>query len=313
MAVVALDERLLDLVDENVEVEKIASGCVFTEGPVWHSKERHLTFSDIYDVHGGTMYRWTRDGGQQVFRRPSALANGNTYDHEGNLITCHHERFVSKTAPDGTVTTLVDRFGEARLNSPNDVICVESGDLIFTDPVYGLRQPDGSIVGQEYPFAGVFLYSQENGSLRSLISDIASPNGLAVSPDGGTLYVCDTAAQLVHAFSITPHEGTVGDHRVVCNLNVGEYQGRPDGMKLDVQGNIYVAGNSKEGIWVFAPDGTLLGLIGVGEETNRQGTALGGPANLAWGDDDWQTIYATAVTSVYRLRMKVPGQPVRID
>ena len=112
MAVVVLDKRLLDLVDEDVEVEKIASGCVFTEGPVWHPKERHLTFSDIYDVHGGTMYRWTRDGGQQVYRRPSGKANGNTYDHTGNLITCHHDRFVSKTAPDGTVSTTSQRYLE---------------------------------------------------------------------------------------------------------------------------------------------------------------------------------------------------------
>jgi gluconolactonase len=312
MAVVVLDQRLLDLVDEDVEVEKIAGGCVFTEGPVWHSRERHLTFSDIYDVHGGTLYRWTRDGGQQVFRRPSGHANGNTYDNAGNLITCHHERYVSITSPDGKVSTLVDHFGDARLNSPNDVICAPNGDLLFTDPVYGLRQPDGSIVDQEYPFSGVFLYSRENGAVVSLASDIPSPNGLALTADGRTLYVCNTGGQTVHAFNVMS-EGRVGDHRVVCNLNLEGHQGRPDGMKLDSLGNIYVAGNSQEGIWVFAPDGTLLGFIGVGEETNRQGTAPGGPANLAWGDDDWQTIYATAVTSVYRLRMKVPGQPVRID
>ena len=312
MAVVVLDNRLLDLVDEDVQVEKIASGCVFTEGPVWHPRERHLTFSDIYDEHGGTMYRWTEAGGAQVFRRPSNRANGNTYDHEGNLITCHHDRYISITKPDGSVSTLVDRFGDARLNSPNDVICAPDGDVLFTDPVFGLRQPDGSIVGQEYPFSGVFRYSPADGSLVSLISDIASPNGLALTDDGSVLYVCETGAQKVHAFNVMS-EGRVGDHRVVCDLNQGEHQGRPDGMKLDERGNIYVAANSPEGIWVFAPDGTLLGFIGVGEEMNRLGTAPGGPANIAWGDDDRRTIYATAVTSVYRLRMKVAGQPGRLD
>ena len=310
MAVVVMDQRLLDLVDEDVQPEKIATGYVFTEGPVWHPTERHLTYSDIYDDHAGTMYRWTEAGGAQVFRRPSDHANGNTYDLAGNLITCHHDRYLSRTRPDGTIERLVERFDGHRLNSPNDVICdPRTGDLLFTDPTYGLRQPDGSIVGDEYGFAGVFRYSVSEGGLVSLVSDIESPNGLALTDDGRTLYVCNTSSQTVSAFNVMS-EGRVGDHRIVCNLNHGDRQGRPDGMKLDSLGNIYVAGNSADGIWVFAPDGTLLGLIGVGEEINRQGTAPGGPANLAWGDDDHQTIYATAVTSVYRLRMKVPGQAV---
>ena len=252
-----------------------------------------------------------RDGGQQVYRRPSGKANGNTYDHTGNLITCHHDRFVSKTAPDGTVSTLIDHFGDARLNSPNDVICVENGDLIFTDPTYGLRQPDGSTAGQEYPFSGVFRYSQADGSLRVLIEDNTSPNGLAVSPDGSKFYICNTGGQTVSVYDVQG-DGSLANGRVLCTLSEGEHQGRPDGMKLDAAGNLYVAGNSKDGIWVFTPDGTLLGFIGTGEEMNRQGTAPGGPANLAWGDDDWQTMYATAVTSVYRLRMKVPGQAVKV-
>jgi gluconolactonase len=312
MAVVVLDKRLLDLVDEDVEVEKIASGCVFTEGPLWHSRERHLTYCDIYDEHGGTMYRWTASGGAQVFRRPSNHANGNTYDHQGRLITCHHDRYISVTATDGTVSTLVDHYGDARLNSPNDVICLANGDLIFTDPVYGLRQPDGSIVGQEYPHSGVFRYSQADGSLTLLIDDNTSPNGLAVSDDGAKFYICNTGGQTVSVYDVQA-DGSLANGRVFCTLKEGDHQGRPDGMKLDSQGNVYVAGNSAEGLWVYAPDGTLLGFIGIGEEVNRQRTAPGGPANLAWGDDDWQTIYATAVTSVYRLRMKVAGQPVLLS
>jgi gluconolactonase len=311
MAVVVIDKRLLDLVDEDVKVDKIATGYIFTEGPVWHPKERHLTFSDIFDEHGGTMYRWTEKDGAQVFRRPSEHSNGNTYDHQGRLITCQHDRRLVHTKPDGTTEVLADRYNGARLNSPNDVICTPDGDLIFTDPTFGLRQPDGSIAGQEYRHAGVFRLSKD-GSLTMLVDSIEAPNGLAMTDDGSKFYVCDTRAQTVSVWDVDASGGLKNGH-VLCIARHEGHEGRPDGMKLDSLGNIYVAGNSAEGIWVFDPDGVLLGFIGTGEEMNRQGSAPGGPANLAWGDDDWQTIYATAVSSVYRLRMKVPGQPVRID
>jgi sugar lactone lactonase YvrE len=175
-----------------------------------------------------------------------------------------------------------------------------------------LRQADGSIVGQEYPYSGVFRYKPSDGVLTPMIQDNPSPNGLAMSADGTKFYICNTGAQTVSVYDVRP-DGNLENGRVLCNLSQGEHQGRPDGMKLDALGNIYVAANSPEGIWVFDPDGTLLGFIGTGEEINRQGTAPGGPANIAWGDDDWQTIYATAVTSVYRLRMKVPSQQVRLS
>jgi sugar lactone lactonase YvrE len=304
MAVVVLDQRLLDLIDPDVKVEKIATGYVFTEGPIWHPKEHHLTYSDVY---GDAMYRWTPSGGAQVFRSPSEHANGNTYDHQGRLITCLHDRRLIRTNPDGSTEDLATHFDSARLNSPNDVICLPNGDLIFTDPNYGLRQPDGSIAGQEYPACGL----TPDGTLTLLLDSIPSPNGLALTDDGRTLYVCNTAAQTVHAFDVTS-EGAVGNGRVVCELKRGDAQGRPDGMKLDSRGNLWVAGNGPEGIWVFEPGGSLLGFVGTGDEINRQRTAPGGPSNMAWGDDDWQTIYATAVTSVYRLRAKIPGQPVRI-
>jgi gluconolactonase len=312
MAVTVLDSRMLDIVEEGAEAEQIATGYVFTEGPVWNRRERHLTFSDIYDEHGGTLYRWTAATGSIVFRRPSNHANGNTYDHAGNLITCEHDRRVSITKPDGTVAALVEHFGEARLNSPNDVICLTNGDLIFTDPTYGLRQRDGSIQGQEYAYAGVFRYSPASKMLKPLVQDVPSPNGLAISADGMKFYLCDTSGQTVNVYDVQA-DGSLANGRVFCSLRQGEHHGRPDGMKLDELGNVYVAANSPEGIWVFAPDGTLLGFIGLGEEQNRLGTGPGGPANLAWGDDDWRTIYSTAVTSVYRVRMKVAGQPVTID
>lgn len=311
MTITIVDKRLLDLVDEDVKVEQISRGHRFTEGPVWHPVERHLTFSDIRERK---LYRWTEKGATVTLQDPSGTSNGNTYDHRGRLITCHHDRYLSAMTPDGSVTKLVERYGDARLNSPNDVICTPDGDLIFTDPTYGLRQPDGSVLEQEYPYAGVFRYSPGDGALRLLAEDFVAPNGLAITDDGKTLYVDDSRELHVRAFDVLA-DGGLSNDRVVCQIGYGEESGLvPDGMKLDSLGNLYVTANNRLGVWVYTPDGTLLGMIGVGEEESsfRPGT-LGGPANLCWGDDDWQTMFVTAVSSVYRLRMKVAGQPVRVS
>jgi sugar lactone lactonase YvrE len=301
MAVVALDSRLNDLVDPDVQVDQIATGFVFTEGPLWNNRDRTLTFSD---VRTGIMRRWhEKDGSVVVVREGAAngISNGNTWDKDGNMLTCEHDgRRVSRTLPDGSVETFVAKWGDARLNSPNDVITALNGDVVFTDPTYGLRQPDGSIVGQEYPFPGVFRYSLEKGTLQALVRDFDAPNGLALTADDSKMYICDTRQQIIRVFDVAP-DGVLSNSRVFCEAKHGDASGRPDGMKLDSLGNVYLAANSPEGIWVFDPDGKLLGFIGVGES----------PANLAWGGDDWQTLYVTAQTSVYRLRMKVPGQPVR--
>jgi gluconolactonase len=297
MTIVALDDRLAELVVLHTEPEKIATGFVFTEGPLWHPRERHFTFSD---VRADTMYRWTEAAGATVLRRPSGGSNGNTYDRQGRLITCEHaNRRLSRTLPDGTIETVAGDYDGKRLNSPNDVICTPSGDLIFTDPPYGLLQPDRSIVGQELPFFGVFRVRAGGGALELLIGDMERPNGLVISPDGRRLMVCDTDRGHVRAWNVAA-DGSLSGGAVFAEVKHGGTTGRPDGMKLDERGNLYVAANTAEGVWVFSPEGTLLGLIGLPEP----------PANIAWGGDNWSTLYATAQTSVYRLPMKVAGQPV---
>ncbi len=313
MAVIVVDDRLLDLVDADVEVEQITTGYVFTEGPVWHSRERHLTFSDIFDEHGGTQYRWSEEGGAQILRRPSNHANGSTYDRLGRLITCEHDRRLVRIHPDGTVESLAERHGDARLNSPNDVIRDRhSDDLIFTDPPYGLRDPEGNIVGREYGENAIFRLRASTGELQYLTGDLETPNGLVMTDDGSTLIVADTAHHVVYSWDVQD-DGSLANRRLFSELRLGDAAGGPDGMKLDVHGNLYVAGGTAEGVWVFDPQGTLLGCIGVGPELNRRGTGPGGPANLCWGGDDWQTMFATTVRSVYRFRMKVAGQPVVIE
>jgi gluconolactonase len=296
MPIIALDNRLAELIDLDAQPEQIASGFVFTEGPLWHPRERHLTFSD---VRGDTMYRWSASGGTTVFRKPSNIANGNTWDRDGNLITCEHAgRRLSRTKEDGSVETIASDYEGKQLNSPNDVICLSNGDLVFTDPPYGLRRPDGSFGPQAIPFQGVFRCTPD-GMVTALVSDFNRPNGLVVSDNGRTLYVCDTDQHHVRAFDIGA-DGSVSNSRLFADLQYGDATGRPDGMKLDSFGNLYVAANTMEGIWVFDPSGALIGLIGLPET----------PANLAWGGDDWRTMFVTASTSVYRLPMKAPGQPV---
>jgi sugar lactone lactonase YvrE len=296
--IVALDPRLHSIVDPNATYEKIADGFIFTEGPVWHSREKHLTFSDI---QGNTLYRWTEGNGHEVFRRPSGEANGNSYDRQGRLLTCEHKgRRVSRTAADGSVETLASHFEGGQLNSPNDVVCASNGDLYFTDPPYGLRQPDGSFAAQDLDFCGVFRLSPD-GALTLLVSDFIRPNGLVLSADEKRMFIADTQEHHVRVFDVTP-DGLSGGE-VFCDVSHEGAIGRPDGMKLDQQGNLYVTGNTDHGVWVYDPQGTLLGFIGVGEP----------PTNCAFGDDDWKTLYVTARTSVYRVRLKVPGMPVVIE
>jgi sugar lactone lactonase YvrE len=302
MPITVRDNRLNDLVASDAEPEKIASGYQFTEGPVWHSRDESLIFSD---VRGGAMYRWTERGGATVFRQASGVGNGNTYDPQMRLLTCEHEgRRVSRTAADGTVETLVSHYQGKRLSSPNDVICTRSGDVIFTDPPYGLRRPDGTFGPQEIPFNGVFRLSA-SGELKVLVEDFERPNGLVLSQDGARLFIADTAHEHVRVFDVGS-DGSLSNGRIFVEGFQAQVGGaataRPDGMKLDSLGNLYVAANTAEGVWVFSPQGELLGNIALPET----------PANLAWGGAGWRTLFVTATTSVYRLPMKVAGQAVPI-
>lgn len=301
MAIAAADARLSELVDLNAKPDRIATGYQFTEGPVWDGRAKNLTFSD---VRGGIMYRWTEAGGASVFRQPSQFGNGNTYDPEWRLVTCEHSgRRVSRTDAGGNIETVVSHYQGNRLNSPNDVVVTRGGDIIFTDPPYGLRQPDGSIVGQEVPFNGVYRVSANGGSITVLADDFERPNGLVLTADESHLLIADTAHGHVRIFELTPG-GALRNGRIFVDTFPGrtgqEHGPRPDGMKLDERDNLYVAANTSEGVWVFDSSGTFLGTIGLDET----------PANLAWGGDDWRTLFITATTSVYRVRMNVGGQPV---
>lgn len=278
--------RLKSLIEPG-DPEQIATGFAFTEGPVWHP-DGYLLFSDI---PANRTYRWSPDGAVAVWREPSGHANGLTLDRQGRLLACEHgNRRVSRVEADGTAVTLADRFGGKRLNSPNDLVVAPDGAIYFSDPPYGI-QPEQ----REQPCNGVYRL-QPDGTLDLLADDFERPNGLAFSPDASTLYVDDSGRRHLRAFDVRP-DGTLANSRILADLDHPQ-PGSPDGMKVDLEGHLYVTGAT--GVWVFEPDGTHLGVIVTPER----------PANCAWGDADRQTLYVTARTSLYRVRATVPGCPI---
>lgn len=297
MTIVPVRAEIEDLVDISADIEKIASGFLFTEGPVWSAADQRLLFSDI---PGDCIYGWSEGEGAAVFRRPSGQANGNTIDWEGRLLTCEHaNRRISRTGPDGAPFALVDSYQGKRLNSPNDLVCAANGDVYFTDPPYGLRRADGTFAAQELPFQGIFRWSARTGDLALLAYDFVRPNGIALSSDESRLYVADTQLAHIRVFDVNV-DGRAENGRVFVETEHEGVKARPDGIKIDERGNLYVASSTPQGVWVYDPDGRLLGQIGIAEN----------PANLGFGGPTWRTLFITAQTSVYRVELKVAGQPV---
>ena len=277
----------LSTILETTQAERLATGFVFTEGPLWHPDG----FYYFVDVRASMLYRITPGRPHEVVREKSGGGNGTTFDLQGRLILCEGDnRRVTRRATDDRFEVLVDRFEGKRLNRPNDVVCRSDGSIYFTDP--GLRVP---LAEREVPHAGVYRVAPD-GTV-SLVADFEYPNGLAFSPDERRLYVANTRwAQYIHVLELDG-DGRMLRRRIFADMSSDETDGVPDGMKVDVEGRVYCTGPG--GTWVFAPDGTRLGVIRTPEV----------PANLAFGGPDLRTLFLTARTSVYTLRAKTPGQP----
>lgn len=282
------DEGIHAIVPEGLIVEQIATDFGFTEGPVWCGD--YLLFSD---VRNNRIVRWCQlSEGPSVttFRTPSGNSNGLTLDKSKRLIVCEHStRRVTRTEVDGSIRVVAERYQGKRLNSPNDVVVRSDGSIYFTDPPYGLSQ---GVIWKELPFNGVYRLAPD-GELVLLMDDFDRPNGLAFSPDESVLYVNDTVRGHIRAFDVNP-DGNLSNGRVLIEMH-GSEPGVPDGMKVDQVGNIYCTGPG--GFWIIKPDGKSLGRILLSEL----------PANLAWGGTDWKSLYLTAQTSVYRMRLTIPG------
>jgi len=293
MQIEVLSPALSRLLPPDAPLERVATGFVFTEGPLWDPHTQSLLFSDI---PANRIYRWTKGEEPQVVREPSAKSNGLTWDLNGCLLACEHlGRRVSRTLPDGSVVPVAEHFGGRLLNSPNDLVLRSDGSLYFSDPPYGIQSASvGEIREQEQPLNGLYLVPPGASEPVLLADDFDRPNGLAFSPDERLLYVADTPRYQVRVFPVRA-DGTLEEGRVFAEFREDQGEGRPDGMKVDEEGNLYTTGPG--GLWIIGADGTPLAHLRFPEKT----------ANCAWGDEDRRSLYVTATSSVYRLRTLVPG------
>jgi gluconolactonase len=277
----------LDDILETTRFEKLADGFVFTEGPLWHPDG----FYYFVDVRDSKLYRIVPGQRHEVVRQ-TVGGNGTTFDMQGRLINCEGDgRRLTITAQDGSVATLLDRHEGKRLNRPNDVICRSDGTLFFTDP--SLRVP---VAERDVGEGAVYRIAPDGTSHH--VAWCEYPNGLALSPDERTLYVANTRwTAYIHAIELDT-AGNMVRRRVFADMSSDVKLGVPDGMKVDTAGRVFCTGPS--GVWVFQPNGTLIGIIETPEVT----------ANLAFGGPDLCTMFLTSSTSVHTLRVKTPGLPV---
>jgi gluconolactonase len=293
MGVILRDAGLSELV-ESPEVECLARGFEFTEGPLW-CPDGSILFQDN---KAERTYRVLGDRSVRLVRERTGAANGQTFGPDGRILFCEQSgRRVSRMAVDGRgVETLAETWAGQRLNSPNDVVCRSDGLVYFTDPPYGVAPAERAL-----HFQGVFSLDladrgQRDDALRLLLDDFEKPNGLAFSPDERILYVCDTARYHIRAYQVEPSgELNVASGRVFARMDPAE-RGGPDGVKVDCDGRVYVA--VAQGVWVYEPDGRLLGILALPAR----------PANLAWCDHDARGLAMTAVDAIYYVRLRVKGR-----
>lgn len=261
----------------DLKVEKIAVGMRFTEGPAW-SPEGFLLFSDCVT---NKLHKFIPGKGESVFGEIAGGPNGNAYDAQGRLYTCEfRQRRVTRTLKNGRVEVLAMRYEGKRFNAPNDIAVRRDGHVYFTDPAFGNQQDT-----RELDFYGVFHLTPK-GELDAIAKLKTRPNGIALAPNGKTLYVADSDERCIRAYDL--ERG--GAERIA----IENIPGVPDGLRTDEKGNLWVAAKK---VYAYSPQGNLLGQIELAET----------PSNLAFGDGDLQSLYITARTTVYRVRMGVKG------
>jgi len=291
LGIEARSETIYELVERGSRAERVATGFGFTEGPVWHPTEHHLLFSDLAaDVRR----RYTPDGAVGEVRHYSYKGNGMTYDADLNLLVCEHvTSCVVRERPDGTREILAREFEGEELNSPNDLCVHSSGAIYFSDPWYGRMPAHGHPRKRRLGFQGVYRIPPGGGDLELVVDrdELSMPNGLCFSPDESLLYVDDTPRAHIKVWDVHA-DGSLSNRRLFFE-GIGSGtggEGVVDGMRCDERGNVWVTGPG--GLWVISPEGEHLGTVRLPEIAS----------NLAWGGEDWRTLYITATTSLYALR-----------
>ncbi len=288
-------------VDLDAEVEWIADGLgadgsangipwLPSEGPVWVKEGGYLLFSDIGKSQ---RMKWSRAGGLSMEANDTNHGNGMTRDLDGRLIVCQQGgKRVVRIEHDGKTTVVADRYKGKRLSRPNDVVVKSDGSIYFTDPL------TPAFYGAELDFAGVYRVSPDLKEITLVTPDIKGPNGLCFSPSEQILYINDSVLKHIHAFDVSA-DGSIANGRIICYL-ADERLGKPDGMKVDLDGNIYCTGPG--GVWFMDATGRHIGTIALGG--GRHAT------NIGWGGDDWKTLFITCYHEMGCIRMKIPGVPV---
>jgi len=288
------DKRLNRIIPADADIETISAGHRFLEGPAWHCYENHLRFSDIL---GNATLQWSEADGLSVYRSNSHMANGNTYDREGRLLSCHHASSrVTRMDDEQTMTVLASHYEDKELNSPNDIVVKSDGAIYFTDPPYGRESKVGIPRARELEFNGVYRLEPSDSALTLLAADFNRPNGLCFSLDETRLYINDTPESLIRVFDVEG-DGSLANGRLFAKTG-GDGPGGPDGMKIDSEGNLYCC--AAGGLHIFGADGQLLGRL----RTPMQVT------NFTFGDEDLCGIYLTGITTLYRVRARIAGIPL---
>lgn len=305
-----LDPKLDDYISQDAKIEKLADGFEWAEGPVWVRDGDYLLFSD---VPRNVVQRWSEDKGISEFLKPSGFtgktppdgtrepgSNGLAIAPDGQLVLCQHgDRRVAKLGKNGVFETLADKFDGKRLNSPNDLCFDKAGNLYFTDPPYGLPDTFKSPL-RELPFNGVYRIAKD-GKLSIVSKEMTAPNGIALSPDEKTLYVCnsDPKEPIIMAFELND-DGSAKSNRILIDTTAGvqaKKKGLPDGLKVAADGTLFATGPG--GVWIITPDGKTLGTIAPGADFPT--------ANCAFGDADGKTLYMTCDHTISRIRLNVKG------
>jgi gluconolactonase len=298
-AIEVIDERFAKYVIFQAAVERLYTGCRWSEGPVWFGDGRYLLWSDIPN---NRMLKWEEEtGAVSVYRKPTDFGNGNTRDRQGRLVTCEHGgRRITRTEHDGQITVLMDQWQGKRLNSPNDVVVKSDGSIWFTDPVFGILGHYEGHKAEPENDQNVYRFDPQTNEASVVADDVLGPNGLCFSPDESILYVVESRgvpSRKILAYDVSADGRSISNKRVLIDAGPGT----PDGMRCDVDGNLWcgwgMGDEALDGVFVYAPDGVLIGRIALPERC----------ANVCFGGLKRNRLFMAASQSMYSLYVNTQG------